>query len=124
MSEEPKIGHPHATRESYGELVPVPNSNASEAHQLFVPRKYKRIARNSGEYVHAKHDQEGSGSKGHVCRELKNMRRQGTNKRSFLRQEELVDMPTSWRTLSTWGVITCQGADVHMTDSSDDIPDS
>jgi len=71
LSEEPEVGHPHATCERYGELVPVPNSNASGAHQLFLPRKYRRIARNSDDYVHAEHNQEGSGGKGHVPRELK-----------------------------------------------------
>jgi hypothetical protein len=37
LSEEPKVGHPHATCEHYGELVPVPNRNASGAYQLVLP---------------------------------------------------------------------------------------
>jgi hypothetical protein len=125
LNEEPKVGHPHASCERYGELVPVPNSNASGAHQLFLPRTYRCIVRNSCEYVHAKHDQEGCSGKGHVPRELKkNMRRQSTDKRSFSQTGRVGRHAHKLDDALNLGIITCQGVDAHMTDSSHDIPDS
>ena len=46
LNEKPNVGYPHASRNRYDELVPVPNGIADDAHER-LPREDGHSASNA-----------------------------------------------------------------------------
>jgi hypothetical protein len=67
---EPNVGYPHASRDCYDDLVPVPNGDADDAHEQ-LPQEDGHSASNTKQDIHAEHNQKGRSSKGHVRKDLK-----------------------------------------------------
>jgi hypothetical protein len=56
---EPKVSHPHASRDRYDQLFPVPDCNASSVReQMKMPRGRCPHHPNAEEDLHAEYDQE------------------------------------------------------------------
>jgi len=121
-SEEPKVGHPYATCKRYGELVPVPDSNANGAHQSFASEilayhpKLRR-PRTCGAQSRGKRQQR--------PRTQRAEQYETRYQQTFIPQTGRVGGHAhKLEDALNLGIITCKGADVHMLDSSHDIPDS
>ena len=92
LNEEPNVGHPHASRDCYDELVPIPNGDAGDCLGKVVI-----LPQNAEQDVLAEHNQKRRGSKGHVPKDLK-----VPNKRSFLRLNVSGGILTNWKTVWAW----------------------
>ena len=73
LNEKPNVGYPHASRNCYDELVPVPNGDADDAHER-LPREDGHSASNTKQDVHAEHNQKRRSSKGHIRKDLQKKR--------------------------------------------------
>ena len=92
LNEEPNVGHPHASRDCYDELVPIPNGDAGDClgKVVILPQK-RRTGRTCGAQSKATRQQR-----------PRTQRSKSTNKRSFLRLNVSGGILTNWKTVWAW----------------------
>ena len=94
---EPKVDHPYANCDRCDQLVPVPNGNASGAHeQIEMPRGRRSFRTKAENDALAEDDQERSRSKGQAPKELQ---RKGEG------EENKVPMSGHSSDCGHWGVL-------------------
>ena len=105
-------------------LFPFQIEMLVEPISWFCLWKCGSITRNSDDYVLAEHNQEGSGSQGHVSRELKTYEKTKYQQTFIPQTGRVAGHAHKLEDALNLGIMTFQVAGAHMLDSSHNIPDS